>query len=258
MARILVTGSAQGLGKAAAADLVDDGHQVVVHVRDPDRTAAVADLAQRGAAVVVGDLASGEQTRRLADQVNELGRMDAVIHNAGVYADRHRNPGPEGHPRTLAVNTLAPYLLTGLIERPDRLVYLTSGMHRSGDDSLEDLDWSSRGWNGIQAYCDSKLFVTTLALALARRWPNVTSNAVDPGWVPTRMGGAGAPDDLVEGHLTQVRLAVGTDPISQRSGQVLHHGRTARTAPAAQDTSFQDRLLDRLAELTGFELPKHT
>ncbi len=255
MARVLVTGSAQGLGMSAAADLVDQGHQVVVHVRDPDRSAAVADLAQRGAAVVVGDLASGEQTRRLADQVNKLGRMDAIIHNAGVYADSHRHPGPEGHPRTLAVNTLAPYLLTGLIERPDRLIYLTSGMHRSGDDSLRDLDWSSRGWDGIQAYCDSKLFVTTLALAIARRWPDVTSNAVDPGWVPTRMGGPGAPDDLEEGHLTQVRLAVGNDPIAQRSGQVLHHQRPARTATAAQDTIFQDRLLTRLAELTGFELP---
>src|SRR6476619_295370 len=114
MARILVTGSAQGLGRSAAADLVDQGHRVVVHVRDPDRKAAVADLAQRGAAVVVGDLASGEQTRRLADRVHELGRMDAIINNGVVYAARH--PGPEGHPRTLAVNTLAPYLLTGLIE----------------------------------------------------------------------------------------------------------------------------------------------
>ena len=184
--------------------------------------------------------------------------MDAIIHNAGVYADSHRHPGPEGHPRTLAVNTLAPYLLTGLIERPDRLIYLTSGMHRSGDDSLRDLDWSSRGWNGIQAYCDSKLFVTTLALAIARRWPDVTSNAVDPGWVPTRMGGPGAPDDLEQGHLTQVRLAVGNDPIAQRSGQVLHHQRTARAATAAQDTTFQDRLLNRLAELTEFELPQQT
>ena len=184
--------------------------------------------------------------------------MDAIIHNARVYADSHRHPGSEGHPRTLAVNTLAPYLLTGLIERPDRLIYLTSGMHRSGDDSLRDLDWSSRGWNGIQAYCDSKLFVTTLALAIARRWPDVTSNAVDPGWVPTRMGGPGAPDDLEEGHLTQMRLAVGNDPIAQRSGQVLHHQRPARAATAAQNTTFQDRLLNRLAELTEFELPQQT
>lgn len=255
MARILVTGSAQGLGRSAAADLLGHGHQVVVHVRDQDRAAAVADLAQRGAAVVVGDLASGKQTRRLADQVNEVGRMDAIIHNAGVYADSDRHPSPEGHPRTLAVNALAPYLLTGLIERPDRLIYLTSGMHRAGDDSLRDLVWSSRRWDGIQAYCDSKLFVTTLALAIAGRWPDVTSNAVDPGWVPTRMGGPGAPDDLLQGHLTQVWLAVSDDPKAHRSGQLLHHQRTARTATAAHDTNFQDRLLHRLAELTGFEFP---
>ncbi len=178
----------------------------------PGRAAAVADLADRGAAVVVGDLASAQQTRTVADQVNQLGRMDAIIHNAGVYADSDRHPGPEGHPRMLAVNTLAPYLLTGLIERPDRLIYLTSDMHLSGDDSLDDLDWSARRWNGIQAYCDSKLFVTTLALAVARRWPDVISNAVDPGWVPTRMGGPGAPDDLEQGHLTQTWLAVSDDP----------------------------------------------
>ena len=114
----------------------------------------------------------------LADQVNQLGRMDAVIHNAGVYGDSDRHPSPEGHPRVLAVNTLAPYLLTGLIQRPDRLIYLTSDMHVSGDDSLHDLDWSSRRWNGTQAYCDSKLFVT--ALALARRWPNAANQRKSP------------------------------------------------------------------------------
>ena len=143
--------------------------------------------------------------------------MDAVIHNAGVYGDRDRHPSPEGHPRMLTVNTLAPYLLTGLIERPDRLIYLTSDMHVSGDDSLHDLDWSSRRWNGTQAYCDSKLFVTALALAVARRWPDVISHAVDPGWVPTRMGGPSASDDLEQGHLTQTWLATTDDPEAMRS-----------------------------------------
>src|SRR6478672_4692178 len=246
MARILVTGSAQGLGRSAAADLVDQGHQVVVHVRDPDRSAAVADLAQRGAAVVVGDLASGEQTRRLADQVNELGRMDAIIHNAGVYADSDRHASPEGHPRTLAVNTLAPYLLTGLIETPDRLIYLTSDMHISGDGSLHDLDWNTRRWNGTQAYCDSKLFVTALALAIARRWPSVISHAVDPGWVPTRMGGPSASDNLEEGHLTQTWLATSDDPQATHSGQMWHHHQPAPVAAAARSIGFQDRLLIRL------------
>jgi NAD(P)-dependent dehydrogenase (short-subunit alcohol dehydrogenase family) len=258
MARILVTGSAQGLGRLAAANLIDHGHQVIVHARDPERAVALADLADRGAAVVLGDLASDEQTQALADQVNRLGRLDAIMHNAGVYGETSRNPGLELHPRTLAVNTLAPYLLTGLIERPDRLIYLTSDMHLSGDDSLRDLDWTARRWNGTQAYCDSKLFVTALAFAIARRWPTVVSNAVDPGWVPTRMGGPSAPDDLVEGYLTQVWLAVGDDPEAKTSGQVWHHRRPARTAAAARSVDFQDRLLTALAELTGFELPDAT
>ena len=254
MARILITGSAQGLGRAAATTLLDDGHQVVVHARDTNRAAALTDLVDRGAALVVGDLASVQQTRHLADQVNQLGRMDAVIHNAGVYGDRDRNPSPEGHPRVLAVNTLAPYLLTGLIYRPDRLIYLTSDMHVSGDGNLSDLDWNTRRWNGTQAYCDSKLFVTALALAIARRWPDVMSHAVDPGWVPTRMGGPSAPDDLDQGHLTQAWLAVSGSRDATRSGQVWHHRRPVSIAAEARDSSFQDRLLKQLAEITGIEL----
>jgi NAD(P)-dependent dehydrogenase (short-subunit alcohol dehydrogenase family) len=169
VARILITGSAQGLGRAAANTLLDDGHRVVLHARDTHRADTLTDLVDRGAEVVVGNLANAQQTHELADQVNQLGRMDAVIHNAGVYGDSDRNPSPEGHPRVLAVNTLATYLLTSLIERPDRLIYLTSDMHVSGDDSLHDLDWATRRWNGTQAYCDSKLFVTALALERAAR-----------------------------------------------------------------------------------------
>jgi NAD(P)-dependent dehydrogenase (short-subunit alcohol dehydrogenase family) len=255
VARIFITGSAQGLGRAAATTLVDEGHHVVVHARDRQRAETLADLTRLGAAVVVGDLASQQQTRSLADQVNQLGRMDAIIHNAGVYGDTERHPGPEGHPRVLAVNTLAPYLLTGLIEPPARLIYLTSDMHLSGDDSLHDLDWTARRWNGTQAYCDSKLFDTALAFAIARRWRTVISNAVDPGWVPTRMGGPGAPDDLERGYLTQTWLAVSDAPEATRSGEVWHHHRTARAPTAAHDIDFQDRLLNQLAQLTGLELP---
>ena len=254
MSRILITGSAQGLGRNAATALLDDGHQVVVHARSHHRAADLSDLADRGAAVVVGNLADLEQTRSVADQVNQLGRMDAVIHNAGVYGDTGRHPSLEDHPRVLTVNTLAPYLLTGLIQRPDRLIYLTSDMHASGDDSLHDLTWSSRRWNGTQAYCDSKLFVTALALAVARRWPDVISHAVDPGWVPTRMGGPAASDDLEQGHLTQTWLATTDDPEALRSGQVWKHRRPTAVAAAAQDATFQDRLLDQLAGLTSYQL----
>src|SRR5215471_5191921 len=196
MSRILITGSTDGLGRAAAGTLMDDGHDVVLHARTRERAGSVAGLATRAAGVVIGDLTSAAETRALAGQVNGIGRMDAVIHNAGVYLEPSRSPTAEGHARTLAVNTLAPYLLTALIDRPDRLIYLSSGMHHAGAGSLRDIDWTARRWNAAQAYSESKLYVTALALTLARLWPDVFSNAIDPGWVPTKMGGPGATDDL--------------------------------------------------------------
>jgi NAD(P)-dependent dehydrogenase (short-subunit alcohol dehydrogenase family) len=132
MRRVLITGSTDGLGRAAARALIDEGHQVVLHTRSIERQAAFGDLASRAAAVVVGDLSSAVATRSIAEQANAIGRMDAVIHNAGTYSTSGRSPTPDGHATILAVNTLAPYILTALIERPDRLIYLSSGMHRSG------------------------------------------------------------------------------------------------------------------------------
>ena len=253
--RIFITGSTDGLGRAAALTLIDAGHQVVLHARSRQRAEALADLAPRAAGVVVGDLASAAEIRSLAEQVNEVGRMHAVIHNAGIYREPVRGATPEGHARVLAVNTLAPYLLTALMERPDRLVYLSSGMHHGGDDSLRDIDWRERSWDTNRAYSESKYFVTALAFALARRWPTVISSAVDPGWVPTRMGGAGAPDDLEQGHLTQTWLATSDEPAAKISGRYWHHRKPREAAAGTQAPDFQDRLLARLAELTSVKLP---
>jgi NAD(P)-dependent dehydrogenase (short-subunit alcohol dehydrogenase family) len=204
--------------------------------------------------VVVGDLASAEETRAVADQVNAIGGIDAVIHNAAIYVDPQRFATLEGHARTLAVNVLAPYMLTAWINGPSRLVYMSSGMHKDGDASLRDIDWRARRWDGVQAYCDSKLFITALAFAVARRWPDLRANAVDPGWVPTRMGGPGAPDDLELGHLTQTWLAVGDHPGATGSGGYWYHQRRQSPAPAALDESFQDALLDELIGLTDVRL----
>lgn len=254
MAQVFITGSTDGLGLAAARSLIGEGHEVVVHARSAERAAAIADLAPRTAAIVIGDLASAGETSRVADQVNAIGRMDAVIHNAGIYLARSRGATAEGHAATLAVNTLAPYILTAAIERPARLVYLSSSLHRDGEGSLDDIDWTKRPWNTARAYAESKLHVAALAAALARRWPDVLSNAVDPGWVRTRMGGRSAPVDLDTGQRTQSWLAVSDAPAALVSGGYWHDMKREQPSPEVADIAFQDRLLDRLAELTGVRL----
>jgi NAD(P)-dependent dehydrogenase (short-subunit alcohol dehydrogenase family) len=245
MRRVFVTGCADGLGRAAAQTLLDNGHEVIVHARNSDRLTAMRDLLDRGAAAVVGDLSELEQTRGVADQVNRLGRMDAVIRNAGVNAGPH----------VLPVNVVAPYLLTALIDRPQRLIYLSSSMHRGGRATLTGMDWSGHRTTG--SYSDSKLFVTTLAIAVARIWTDVFSNAVDPGWVPTKMGGPGASDDLRLGHLTQEWLATSDDPEAQTSGGFWHHQRRTQPAPAVHDRQFQDDLLGALARFAATPLTEH-
>jgi NAD(P)-dependent dehydrogenase (short-subunit alcohol dehydrogenase family) len=241
MARVFITGSADGLGRLAAQTLLDEGHEVVVHARNSDRLTAIRDLVDRGAAAVVGDLSDLEETRGIARDVNRLGRMDAVIHNAGVYT------GPQVTP----VNIVAPYLLTALIDHPQRLVYLSSGAHRSGRANLDGIDWTGRA---ARSYSDSKLFVTTLAFAVARLWPDVFSNAVDPGWVPTKMGGPGAPDDLRLGHLTQEWLATSEDPEARTASGYWYHQRRIEPHAAVHDRRFQDQLLDELARFTATRL----
>jgi NAD(P)-dependent dehydrogenase (short-subunit alcohol dehydrogenase family) len=255
MACVFITGSTEGLGRAAAEALLDGGHRVVVHARTSERAAAVGNLVPKGANVVIGDLASAVETRSIAEQVNAIGRMDAIIHNAGIYRVPGRGATPEGHATVLAVNTLAPYMLTALIERPRRLIYLSSGLHRGGEGSLQDIDWTERGWDGAKAYAESKLQVVALAFALARRWPGVLSNAVDPGWVRTRMGGSAAPVDLETGQRTQTWLAVSDDPEALVSSGYWHNMRQQQPAVEATDIGFQDRLLAKLSEMTAVPLP---
>src|SRR4051794_39968909 len=223
MARVLITGSADGLGRAAAEDLVADGHEVIVHARIAERLAAVEPIIGRGASAVVGDLSDVEQTRSVADQVNRLGRVDAAIHNAGVLRGPH----------LLMVNVVAPYLLTALVDRPQRLVFLSSDMHHGGRAKVNGLDWN--GQRPTASYSDSKLLVTTLAMAVARLWPDVFGNAVDPGWVPTKMGGSGAPDDLRLGHLTQEWLDTSDSPAARPSGGYRYPQRRPTTHQAAPD-----------------------
>jgi NAD(P)-dependent dehydrogenase (short-subunit alcohol dehydrogenase family) len=256
MARVFITGSSDGLGRMAAQLLVEQGHGVVLHARNEKRGQEALAAVPGAEAVVIGDLTSIAQTREVAEQVNGLGLFDAVIHNAAIgYREPRRIAIEDGLPQVFAVNTLAPYILTALIKKPKRLVYLSSGLHRNGDASLKDLTWEQRPWQGQQAYSDTKLHDVLLAFAIARRWPGVLSNALEPGWVPTKMGGAGAPDDLDEGHRTQVWLAVSDDPAATETGGYFYHMRPRKPNPAARDVERQEELLDACQRFSGMELP---
>ncbi|HVC61498.1 MAG TPA: SDR family NAD(P)-dependent oxidoreductase [Acetobacteraceae bacterium] len=255
MSRIFITGSSDGLGLLAARLLVSQGHQVTLHARSDARAADARRALPQAEAVVAGDLASIAQMRLVAAQANELGRYDAVIHNVGVGYREPRTETVDGFARVFAINVLAPYLLTALMLPPHRLVYLSSGMHRGGTADLHDPQWTARRWNGAQAYSDSKLLDVVLAFAVARRWPGVLSNALEPGWVPTKMGGPGAPDDLAQGAVTQAWLAASDDPAAAVTGRYFYHQKQQRVHPAAGRAKLQDELLDYCAGVTGTPLP---
>ena len=256
MARVFITGSSDGLGKMAAQLVIERGHQVVLHARNERRGEEALAAVPGAEAMVIGDLASIAQTRGVAEQVNRLGFFDAVIHNAAVgYREPRRIVTEDGLAHVFAVNTLAPYLLTALIKRPKRLVYMSSGLHRSGDATLKDLMWEHRPWQGQQAYADTKLHDGLLAFAVARRWPAVLSNALEPGWVATKMGGPSAPDDLDAGHRTQVWLATSEDHAAKVAGEYFYHLRLRAPNPAARDVELQEKLIEACQQFSGVDLP---
>jgi NAD(P)-dependent dehydrogenase (short-subunit alcohol dehydrogenase family) len=206
MARVFVTGSSTGLGLMAGELLVEQGHRVVLHARNQGRADETRRALPQAEAVVLGDLSSVAGARSVAGEVNRLGRFNAIIHNAGVgYREAQPTKTADGLPHVFAVNVLAPYILTALIERPDRLVYLSSGMHRSANARLDDLTWTKRAWNAAAAYAESKFLDVLIAFGVARRWPDVLSNALEPGW--------GRP-----AWAARARPTTSTRPIAPRSG----------------------------------------
>ena len=243
MARIFITGSADGLGQLAANALIAQGHKVVLHARNEKRGQEALDSVPGAESVVTADLGSIDETKQLASRVNALGKFDAVIHNAGLYQASAEE--------IFAVNTLAPYILTCLIQRPKRLVYVSSGMHLQGSAKLESFKTDiSR-----ITYSDSKLHVLMFCMAVARKWPEVYANALDPGWVPTKMGGQGAPDDLQKGYETQVWLAVSDDEKAKVSARYFHHQEESHHNPEADDVQLQERFLSLCKQITGTSFP---
>jgi NAD(P)-dependent dehydrogenase (short-subunit alcohol dehydrogenase family) len=256
MARVFITGSSDGLGLMVGRYLADQGHRTVLHARNNARAQDAKKAAPKAEAVVVGDLASIAATKDLARQVNALGSFDAIIHNAAVgFRESHRVT-VDGVPHVLAINTLAPYVLTALIEKPKRLVYLSSGMHDRASAHLDDILWRKRRWDGSSAYAESKLHNVMLAFAVARLWPTVLSNALTPGWVATKMGGAGAPDDIDQAHLTQAWLATSDEPAARTTGGYFYHLKRREPNPETRDIALQERLIDICREVSGVDLSR--
>jgi NAD(P)-dependent dehydrogenase (short-subunit alcohol dehydrogenase family) len=255
MARVFISGSSTGLGLMAGELLINQGHQVVLHARNASRADDAKRSLPRAEYVVQGDLETIAGAKAVAKLVNALGRFDAVIHNAAVgYRERHRLTA-DGLPHVFAINTLSTYILSALIERPHRLVYLSSGMHHHADANLDDILWTKRRWNGSTAYAESKLHDTMLCFAVARRWPDVLSNSLEPGWVPTKMGGAAAPDDMDQAHLTQAWLATSDEPQAKVTGHYFYHLGLLAPSPQSKNGVLQDRLIAICGELSGVPLP---
>lgn len=245
---VCLTGSTDGIGLAAARQLAAGGHRLVVHGRTAERGAPVAEAL--GAELVTGDLAVLDEVRGLAEQLRALGGVDVLAHNAGVWV---RGDTPrvtvDGFETTFAVNVLAPHLLTALLGDAvrGRLLWLGSGMAASGRPKPTALG-SAR--DPRQAYADSKACDVALALAWARRRPDLVVAAVDPGWVRTKLASAGAPGEVEDGGDGLAYCCT-----ADLGGAPYWKDRAPTPVPGRlRDAGLQDALLrelDRLAGVTG-------
>jgi NAD(P)-dependent dehydrogenase (short-subunit alcohol dehydrogenase family) len=256
MSRIFITGSSEGLGLMAGQLLVEQGHQVVLHARNDRRAEDARRAITAAEAVVIGDVSTIAGAKRVAEQANALGHFNAVIHNVAIgYREPRRIVTADGLPHVFAINVLAPYVITALMRRPERLVYLSSALHHQVQARFDDLLWETRRWDGTEAYSESKLYNAMMASAIARRWPDTLSNALEPGWVKTRMGGPSATDDMDQAHLTQVWLAVSDDPKARVTGEYFYHLDRRAPNPETLDETLQHRLLTECEKLSGISLP---
>jgi NAD(P)-dependent dehydrogenase (short-subunit alcohol dehydrogenase family) len=253
MARIFITGSSDGIGLAAAKILSEQGHAVILHARNPDRAASTREAVPKASAVLVGDLRSISETKSLAQEANAHKPFDAIIHNAGIGygSTSSREITADKISAVFAVNTLAPYILTCLMDRPtSRLLYMSSDSHYGGDETLRNVTQS-------HSYGDSKLHDVMLANAFARRWgEQIQVVSMHPGWVRTKMGGMSAPGGMDKPAKALAEWAVGSGQLAGLKSGTFFTTRGAESAhPGAGNVAKQEELLKVCCEVSGVDVP---
>lgn len=258
MARILITGSTDGFGLEAARQLAQRGHTVYLHARNQQRAEDAKAKCPSAAGVLIADLTSMAETRKLAEDANAIGAFDAVILNAGLLYGPFRKTPDTGVPAMVFVNVLAPYILACLLKRPKRLVFVASVLHRhAANTKAEDIFWLERGERGFQdqpAYCDAKFHVVALANAVARRYEDVSATSLHPGWVPTKLAGPGAPEKLEDGVETYVMLAEGEYDQGLTGAYFDPKKVRSEPLPATRDKKVQEAVVKACEEVTGLRL----
>jgi len=252
MVRVFITGSTDGIGQAAAKLLIDQGHEVFLHARNADRAASAQKALPAAKGVLIGDLKSIKETKKLAQDAKAAGPFDAIVHNAGIGygSTSSREVTSDGISAVFAVNTLAPYILTCLMDKPtSRLLFMSSDSHWGGDGSL-------RGAEQSHSYGNSKLHDVMLAKAFARRWDDIQVISMHPGWVRTKMGGMAAPGSVSSSAKALAGWASGENPLSKvKSGAFVTTGGETSPHSDSEVVDKQEELMSLCKRISGSSVP---
>jgi NAD(P)-dependent dehydrogenase (short-subunit alcohol dehydrogenase family) len=271
----LITGATSGIGYATARGLAIRGARLVISGRDSALTRRVASelarVTRAGVTPLVADLASQAGVRRLAEEVNsQFDHIDILINNAGgVFT--HRQLTVDGIEMTLALNHLAPFLLTRLLlERlkaspRGRIITVASEAHRGVRVPFDDMNHARGPWRTFQVYGQSKLMNIMFTYELARRLDGsqVTANALHPGYVATNFGknngglwktlfALGQPFAISAEQGAQTGIFLATSPaVAQTTGKYFTRSKPASSSRESYHLEEQQRLWRMSEELTA-------
>ena len=262
---VLVTGATDGIGLETARQLHEQGAQVIVHGRSDAKLAKVkADLGGQ-VLTIRADFSKLADVRAMAAELDRRGLSpEVLINNAGVLL-QDRQTSADGFELTMAVNHLAPFLLTHLMlagksgEKLKRIVNVASQVHSGADLDVDDPGGKNAGrYSGYASYSASKLanVLFTVELAERLRGRGVTVNSLHPGVIATKllregfgMSGGGSP---ASGAKTSVYLATSKD-VEGVTGKYFVHSRETATSAAGRDRALARRLYESTAKAVSVE-----